>query len=274
MIDLNKLKSNLKEESDMRLLPLEYEELEKNVKYIMGSLGNKGMVMFTEDVAMIYFDKTPKLRLKVKHKRYFIRKDFEFLGKNFDIIGQGPDEVQNPIKMFFIDLKNNIWKSIIILSLFIVAVNPLSYNIDALRIINEKLIDVIGIFIGMVFVFIGFFYGDKERTVEVYKKGLCYAEFKTDCYVIKLAVVEMVILCFSLLFSSLSFSNVPYIIKNVELFQEILNFKLKYGICFSLNCIAVVILVIEFDALINYYLKTMRNKYFKDAFESKIDDRK
>ena len=274
MIDLKKLQYRISKEDEPILVSITYDEFTTNIEDIIKILGNKGIVMFAESNSVIYFDAVPQLRLGIKNKRYFVRKDFEKLGPKFEIIGQGPDEVSSSFIMFLEDLKSNFLKIIVILILFLLVINPFSYDLDIIRLLTEKLIDVIGIFIGMVFVFIGFFYGDKDRTIDVYKKGLCYKEFSTDRYIINLAIVELALLCFTLLFSHLSSAHIPKYILDFCCLRNIINARTKYWICCCMISVAITILVIEFDALINYYLKNMRNKYFIDAVEEKIRERK
>lgn len=47
---------------------------------------------------------------------------------------------------------------------------------------------------------------------------------------------------------------------------------MRYWISFVLTGVALVIMVVEFDLLTNYYLKSSRNKCFMDAFEAAINE--
>lgn len=274
MVNIKEVKKIAKNENNPLLVPISYNDLKENLDIILKEFGNSGIIMFAEKTAVVYFDNSPNIRLSIKNKRNYVEKDFKTLEKNFQVIGQGPDKVPDLPILFMQDLKNNLGKILLILLLFCMAINPFSHNIEMLRFLDEKLIDILGMFIGMVFVFIGFFYGEKERIVAAYKKGRCYKEFVTDRYVINLVVLDIIILCASYLVSNISSADIPEWILNLHNFRSYFNGTSKYWLCFGLTALSIVILVIEFDALINYYLKDVRNKYFIDAFEESIKERK
>lgn len=271
--EIGNLKKKKVDENNPYFIFLDYDEVIQKTEYILSELGSSGLIMFSENSALLSFDSNKAIRLRVKKKNNFSRNDFKRFGENFEIIGKGAREVGKPFNLFFNDIKHNIFKIIIIILLFSIIANPISKNIEIIKTLNEKLIEVIGIFIGMVFVFIGFFYGDKERTIDVYKKGLCDKEFKTDCYIINLAIIDLVIVCVSLLCGNLSSADIPVFIIN-NCIGSFLNNHLRFWVCYVLTSISLVIIIIEFDALTNYYLRTMRYKYFIDAFESKIHERR
>jgi len=273
MYDFNDVKNKARESISPLLLQLDYEEITENVDYVLKECGNSGIIMFTENIAIISFDENSNLRIRLRKEKFFTKKDFDIWGEGFNIIGKGPDVVPNSVKMLISDLKSNAVKILIILVIFVVINDPVSQDIELMRWINETLINVVSIFLGMVFVFIGFFYGDKERTIDNYKKGLCYKEFKTDRYVINLAIVSIALLASNYIISYMSSENIPRFLRDMTFFPYIFNYTSKFYICYTLTCIVLIILIIEFDALINYYLKSMRNKYFIDAFEESINNR-
>lgn len=77
MIDLKKLQYRISKEDEPILVSITYDEFTTNIEDIIKILGNKGIVMFAESNSVIYFDAVPQLRLGIKNKRYFVRKDFE-----------------------------------------------------------------------------------------------------------------------------------------------------------------------------------------------------
>lgn len=74
--------------------------------------------------------------------------------------------------------------------------------------------------------------------------------------------------------SNINSTDIPERILNLQHFSTYFNGTTKYWLCFGMTVVAIVILIIEFDALINCYLKDVRNKYFIDAFEESVNERK
>lgn len=247
-----------------------YNEFCQDIKDITLSYGIQGFVMYTEDKAFIYFEKTPKLMLYIEGDKKFEKADFGLLGQNFDVIGKKAD---NNLVSFKKDIKCN-WVKILIMSLFFLFIfNPWTFNKDVFLELIDKLVEVLSVFIGMVFVFIGFFYGDKERTIEVYKKGLCDKEFATDRYVLLLAFNSIVLLVAAGLLGKVSLFKFVNLLVPISICDGFLRYNIKYYVCALLVYLAIVSMIICFDALINYYLKTMRNKYLIDAVKEMASER-
>ena len=274
MIDLKKVKKEAKANDGPSMLFLDYDEVKNNLDYYLVELGNSGVIMFSEKSALIAFDDCKKIRLRVKKNTHYVTKDFDIFGKGFKVIGKGKGDTENFIELLLQDVKSNVLKIGIVILIFSFIVNPVTKNIELINILNEKLIDLIGIFISMVFVFIGFFYGDKERTIDVYKKGLCDKEFKIDCYVINLAIVGLFAVSLSLMIGNMEIKDIPQSIVDIPYIQCLLSYGIQYWICYLLTIFSLIIFIIEIKNLTNYYLRSMRNKYFIDAFESSINDRK
>lgn len=250
-----------------------FESVSENILIIFQELGNKGVIMFTENIALIYF-RNSNIRMQLNNKRYFKVSDFKIFGDGFRIIGNDPDLVKPWIVRFLEDVKTNLFKILCIIFIFCLLANPIAHNIDIIKTLNDKLVDIIGFLIGMVFVFIGFLYADRARSVEVYKHGLSYKEYKTDCYVINLAIIALITVCISILVSNITSSDIPEGLFQIKYIAQFINSKTRYWISFALTGLALSMVVIEFDSLTNYYLKSSRNKYFIDAFEDVISEYK
>lgn len=270
---LEQYKLNQKDLKNPCFIQDDYESVSENILQILQELGNEGVIMFTEKTALIYF-RDNNMRMQLTNRRYFKVSDFKIFGVGFQVIGKDPDIVKPWLFRFLDDVKRNFFKIFGIFFLFFLLVNPITQDIDMIKTLNDKLVDIIGFLIGMVFVFIGFLYADKDRSVEVYKHGLCYKEYKTDCYVINLAIIALVIVCISILVSNTTSSDIPEGIFKIKLISCFVNSEMRYWISFALTGLALLIIVIEFDSLTNYYLKSSRNKYFIDAFETVINEYK
>lgn len=250
------------------MIEVPYETLKE-----FGNTMDSGIIMFTENIALLYNPNNPTIRYKiVKRYEYFEKTDFDFLGEKFQIIGQGPKTIKSNDELFIEDIKGNKWKLLGCIIVYTLLANPYVIELCTLSSLNEVMISVVGVYIGMLFVFIGFFYRDKERTMDVYKKGIGYKEYRTDKYVIGLSIIALVLFSVSFLLCNVNLSKVPERIMHKPIMQMIQNNHIVYWGAFILTLVAICILFIEFDTLINYYLKDFRNKYFIDAFEEHIKE--
>ncbi len=110
--------------------------------------------------------------------------------------------------------------------------------------------------------------------MDVYKKGIGYKEYITDKYIIGLSIISLALFSVSFLICNLDLSKLPEKIIQKPIMQLIQNNDIVYWISSLLTLIAICLLIMEFDTLINYYLKDFRNKYFIDAFEEHIKENK
>lgn len=252
------------------MIELSYDDLKEH-----GNAMECGIIMFTEYTALLYYPENPSIRYVIK-KKYepFSQSDFKFLGKNFRIIGQGPEDIKSNFQMLIDDIVGNKGKLIFFSVLYVLLANQYVIDLSIISSINEVMIGVAGVYIGMLFVFVGFFYSDKERTMEMYKKGIGYKAYVTDRYIIGLSIVALALFSVSFMICNLELSNVPERIMSKPIMQIIESNNLIYWVAFILTYIAIAFLIIEFDTLLNYYLKDLRNKYFMEAFEEHIEKSK
>lgn len=252
---------------------ISFEDYKNNFIVFRDMLGVEGFIMFTENRAIVCYEKYPNIRIKIEIDKYFQKNDF----KDFDnlrIIGKGKKELDSPFKMLQEDLKNNITKVIVTLIIYVLIIFIFTKdNLSIIININEKIIDITGIYIGMVFVFIGFFYGDKERTIDVYKKGIGDKEFHVDSYIIMTAVSVLFFSLVSLVIANVTKDMIPDWIFAIKILDAIISRGLQSILCKVITGITLILLIISFDSLVNYYLRSMRNKYFIDAIDEIIEER-
>ncbi len=144
------------------MIEVPYEDFKK-----YGKTMEQGIIMFTEHTALLYYPENPFIRYKiVKPDEYFEKADFDFLGNRFQVIGQGPGDIKSNFQLFIDDIRGNKWKLIAFLVIYILLTNPYVIELETISSLNEVMIGVAGVYIGMLFVFIGFFYSDKERSLK------------------------------------------------------------------------------------------------------------
>lgn len=253
------------------VLKIEYSQFKKLYDQVEDMLGEECLVMVSEKMAVICFDKYSDIKIHVYNDKYFTKENFSFI-KKAAIIGGRAGERISFLRLLVDDIKRlfiPIIFAYIVLSFFYMSSES---GIQKLSEFNELLINVCSIFIATVFVFIGLFYGDKERTVILYRKGRCDIEYYTDRYVISLSFIS---LC--MLIVSFCICNIGEISFGNECLNNILSkFKSisEYDAALAMTYIAVGLIIICFDSLISYYLKTCRNEFFVEAFNSEMEDRK
>lgn len=245
-------------------------ELKKSYEAIKCVMGEECLVMVSENIAIVCFDKYSFIKIYVWNKKYLRAEDFSFMEKA-DVIG-GRTKRISLFKMLFDDIKRLILP--ISVACLIICFFYLSSggNADTLKNFNELLITVGSIFIATVFVFIGMFYSDKERSVLLYRKGRCDIEYYTDKYIISMSFFSLIMLIIS--FCICDIGEISF---RGEFINHILykfNYISEFSVALCITIIAVVALVVCFDSLINYYLRTCRNEFFVDAVDEEVENRK
>lgn len=135
------------------MIELSYEDFKK-----YGHSMESGIVMFTEHIALVYYPVNPSIRYKIiKPDAYFEKNDFDFLGNKFQIIGKGPNEIKSSWQMFIDDILDNKGKLLAFIIIYAILVNPWVLDLNIISSLNEVMIGVVGVYISMLFVFIGFF---------------------------------------------------------------------------------------------------------------------
>lgn len=247
------------------MISLHYEDLIKS-----GITMDDGIIMFFENKALLYDPSCSGMRYSITKDDYFDKSDFEFLGQNISIIGQGPKSIGSNLSLLIDDIKNNKYKIIIFAIIHILLLNPYVSSIETISSLSEIFIGVVGVYIGMLFVFIGFFYSDKERTIEVYKKGIGYKEYFIDKYIIGTSVISLFLYIISFLICKINMDGMPEKLIQKQIIQILINSNMCFWLPFAITFCAGCLLVFDIDSLLNYYLKDLRNKYFIDAFEDYV----
>lgn len=252
---------------------ISYDDFKNNYVVLKETLGSAGFIMFTDNRAVLCVDNYPNVRLVIKNDEQYEKKSFAFVDRKINIIGKGKKETGGSVKFFCGDVKRNFVILLLITIGYWLILNPYVSNMKILTSVNDNLLTVVSIFIGMLFVFVGFFYGDKERSIEAYKKGKCDEQYRIDRYTINLSLLTIVLLLISTTVGSLESIDK---IRNMlpEGLVVILTRKNQYLLCTVISWIAVCLLILCFKNLIDFYLLDMRNKYFMQTVDELVDERK
>lgn len=272
--ELESILDNILYTESIILIPISYNDFKISIDEVKKRLGYSGVAMYTEHNIVLSFDKNPNIRFNLKADKCIVRQDVLGLSLELKILGRSEKEIGSLINIFVKDIADNLIKIIVLTIIFGFLVCPWSLNFNQILTINEKMIDITSVFLGMLFVFIGFFYGDKENAIKAYQENQGDKQFQIDRYVIKLAILTIVLNIVSLLLGNLQETDVPKILVN-NLNNNLLGLTIiQYVLCLVLTWLSIVFSIICFDSLINYYLRDIRYRHFKDAFNDLVDKRK
>ncbi len=255
-------------------IKLSYNEFSVIINNIKESLGYSGLVMISEKTAAISLEKNSNVRFIVTSNKEFSQKDFKcFDGIEFKIIGKERDKQEKYRKRIIDDILDNKFKIFIFLIIYALFYS-IKISYDSLDKLNNSLVNVINIFIASFFVFIGFFYSDKIKNINLFKKGLFDKYLRIDLYILSLSFTSLV-LCMisSTLINTSGISAFMNTILHLPIKLSKYSF-LKYYISLILTFISILCITICFDSIYNYYIKKIRTNYFIDAYSELIEEEK
>lgn len=248
----------------------DYETFKKNEIFILKNFGSKAKGFFIEESAYIIFENKPEILFVIKKKNYN-REDFEFKELNIDVTGKSNRKSENYISLLKSDLLN--YKiGIPILMILYVFIFCTSSEMTSIENLNNTIISIVSIFIGMLFVFATLFY-EKEEIIQAIKNGKAQNMFFTDKYIFVLSMISLILVIIS-----------NGIIKYVATAEIILNFKqyikdniyymywlIKYGMVFILTGISVILNYICFRSIIDYYLNKIKSQAINTQIKNMRD---
>lgn len=248
----------------------DYETFKKNEIFILKNFGSKAKGFFIEESAYIIFENKPEILFVIKKKNYN-REDFEFKELNIDVTGKSNRKSENYISLLKSDLLN--YKiGIPILMILYVFIFCTSSEMTSIENLNNTIISIVSIFIGMLFVFATLFY-EKEEITQAIKNGKAQNMFFTDKYIFVLSMISLILVIIS-----------NGIIKYVATAEIILNFKqyikdniyymywlIKYGMVFILTGISVILNYICFRSIIDYYLNKIKSQAINTQIKNMRD---
>lgn len=269
------LKKAIEQSKDHKLMmSIEYSVFISNQHLILEMLGGHGFLMFTENRAILCLSKAPDLRICIKKDRNYVRRDFDgLIFKKLEIIGHGKEELPGPIRQYFYDIKDNFVKIIIVTFLFLLVFDLRRINTNGIVLLTDNLLNVMSMFLSMVFVFIGFIYSDRSKAIDTYIRGYGDKYYSIDKYIMNLSIIILSLLILTSAIGNLTPDVVPlYLVqlqKNNSFIDKLISYKSQYYVCALITWFSINSMIICFSSLIDYYLNDMRNKFFADAVDEK-----
>lgn len=258
-ISLLELLENPENIEKITTIRTDYQTFKDNEVFIQKNLGNNAKGFFVEKSAYIIFKEKPNI-LIIINKDSFNRENFYFKNINIEIEGKSNRRINNVYTMLKDDLVSYKYQLIILILIYII-VFCTTKSMIGLENLNETFIDIISIFIGMLFVFATMFY-EKDELEEAIKNGRVQEIFLTDKYIFVLAMISMVLVIISNGILKYEISN-NIIIEFKEFIKQnyySIYWIIKYGISEILTGISIIFNYICFKSIIDYYLAKLKSK--------------
>lgn len=236
----------------------DYQTFKENEIFIKKFFGNKAKGFFIEKSAYILFEESPNI-LVIVNKEHFNKEDFYLNHINIEMEGKSNRRISNFRTMLKHDLLSYKFQLLLFIGIYIIVFCTNS-STEGLENLNETFIDIISIFIGMLFVFATMFY-KKDELHEAIKNGKAQEIFLTDKYIFVLAMVSLVLVIVSN--GILKYEVSSNIIAFKELMKqnyEYIYWIIKYGISQMLTGISIIFNYICFRSIIDYYLTKIKSK--------------
>ena len=240
-INLIELLENPQKIKHITAIKCDYKTFKDNEIFIVKNLGKIAKGFFIEKSAYVIFEENPNILIIIK-KDCFNKEDFYFKDIEIEMSGKSGKKINNFFQMLKDDIKYYKLGLIVLICIYII-VFCTSNTITGIENLNNIFIDIISIFIGMLFVFATMFYGKDELDEEI-KHGKAQELFFTDKYIFILAML-------SLLFTIISNGIISYELPNNI---NIINIKefvkqnyyyiywiIKYGISELLTAISIIL---------------------------------
>lgn len=274
-IKLVNLLENPEDIEKATVISTEYQMFKDNEVFIQKYLGNKAKGFFIEKSAYIIFEKRPNI-LIIVNKENFNREDFYFKDISIQIEGKS----NRRINSFITILKNDIFAykySLFLLILIYILIFCTSGSLSGIENLNSTFVDIISIFIGMLFIFSTMFYKENELD-ETIKNGKAQEIFLVDKYIFILAMLSLIFVIISngILMYDLKIQCFTACAETIKNKCSSFYFFLKYGIPEILTGIAIAFNYICFRSIIDYYLEKIKsnaiNRHIKGIRKSFIND--
>ncbi len=255
----------------MTSLSLDYTDFIDNQSTVEELLGENGFVMFTEKRAILCMEKAPNLRIVLRKNKCFTVNDFHDLHiQNVEIVGSTR---RKGWLQYLEDLKDNIVWILIITAVYFSIYHFNMVNSEGIVSLCENLLNVMGIFTSIVFVFVGFIYSDSDRVIESYLKGIGDQYYEVNRYIMNLAITVILCLIFVIAFGKIEKADLPnwlvHIKSSCSFGDKLISTKAKYTICQLLTWFSVCSMIICFKSLMDYYMRDLKYTFFIAAINKR-----
>lgn len=276
-INLIELLENPQKIKHITVIKSDYKTFKDNEIFIVKNLGKMAKGVFIEKSAYVIFEENPNILIIIK-KESFNKEDFYFKEIEIEMMGKSGKKINNFSQMLKDDIKSYKLGLIVSICIYIM-VFCTSNTITGIENLNNIFIDIISIFIGMLFVFATMFYGKDELDEEI-KNGKAQELFFTDKYIFILAMLSLVFTIISNGIISYELPNNINIINIKEFVKQnyyYIYWIIKYGISELLTAISIIFNYICYRSIIDYYLAKIKsqaiNRQIKEIKKSIIDKR-
>ena len=250
-----------------------YEDLKNHIAFFTTYFGNNAKCIFTEKNAFMIFEQHPNILISIIKKDGYQVEDLYFKDIKIQVVGTSKKNIKGFFRMLIEDIQNNIFKIVV----FIIAYIFIFNSIESLQQLNENLINIISIFIGTLFVFIAFFYEDKEKIKSMVDEGHFDSHFEIDKYIFKLGMLALTLIVVSNGVINLKCKGILTNIKDIiSLHCKWVYILIKDYLPIVLTGIGLIFIIICFLSIIDYYLKKIKSnlitesiRNFRREFENK-----
>ena len=199
-----------------------------------------------------------------------------FENLNMQVIGTNKRKLLSFFKRLYIDIIDNKIIIIFFLLLLIVIFKIINNSTENLKNLNDAIINVISIFIGTLFVFITLFYEDENKIDSMIEMEKFEINSENDKYVFNISLISLVCVLLSNSLIEIKYTNnIIYTLKEyIKLNFSYLYYFIKENISFFFTSISIILLIICFTSITEYYLKKIKSNainrkilYFKEEYD-------
>ncbi len=242
-------------------LKIEYEQFKSSIDFFTKYFGNEAKCVFSEKSAYVVFKNYSNILLIIHKNDGYNMEELYFKKLNMEITGTSKRKLPNFFKRLYNDILDNKLIITFFSILMILIYKIINNSTDSLRNLNDALINVISIFIGTLFVFITLFYEDEEKIDMMIENGKFEINSENDKYVFNISLISLVCILISNSMIEINHSN--NILDKIKEYIK-LNFNWIYcfirnNISFFLTTIGIILLVICFSSITQYYLKKIKS---------------
>lgn len=242
-------------------LKIEYEQFKSSIDFFTKYFGNEAKCVFSEKSAYVVFKNYSNILLIIHKNDGYNMEELYFKKLNMEITGTSKRKLPNFFKRLYNDILDNKLIITFFIILMILIYKIINNSTDSLRSLNDALINVISIFIGTLFVFITLFYEDEEKIDMMIENGKFEINSENDKYVFNISLISLVCILISNSMIEINHSN--NILDKIKEYIK-LNFNWIYcfirnNISFFLTTIGIILLVICFSSITQYYLKKIKS---------------
>lgn len=257
-------------------LRIEYEQFKNSIDFFIKYFGNESKCIFSEKSAYVVFKMHTNILIIIHKENGYNKEELCFENLNMQVIGTNKRKLLSFFKRLYIDIIDNKIIIIFFLLLLIVIFKIINNSTENLKNLNDAIINVISIFIGTLFVFITLFYEDENKIDSMIEMEKFEINSENDKYVFNISLISLVCVLLSNSLIEIKYTNnIIYTLKEyIKLNFSYLYYFIKENISFFFTSISIILLIICFTSITEYYLKKIKSNainrkilYFKEEYD-------